>query len=322
MRRWNSILPSLLLAACADGGFDALVVSGPREGAFFSCGCGPDREGGMSAALARASGRVLWVETGDPFGAERAFVGRFLAERPAGFRVEGLSGDAEKLRFRDGTEALLLFVDRLDCGALRRHARGALPLLCVASAFSGRVFEAISGARGLYLVGDRPREGGSPTMRVAGRVGRGGRSVAIVSAGLSVRVERALPSPGAPTDPLDLEWLSARHAAARLPPPAAGERRSDPGSCAACHPATVRRWRESAHARAARSLPAGAGLHCRACHGGGRPEGVACDACHPGTGNHPPDAAPPAGDCRGCHTESSSPRFDRERYGARVRCGG
>lgn len=289
----------------------------------------------MTAALGLVSGRILWVEVGDPYGREEEFVGRFLRERPAAFRAAASAEDAEEVALSDGTRLRLLFVDRMERAALRRWAGSGERLLCVAARLDPSALAILEGARGLFVVGDRPRGGGSATLRLLGMEGREGRQVAIVGPGGEVRVRDVLPPEGAPSDPLDLEYLAARHAAAGVMRRAAGEPvepgDDDPERCGACHPATLLAWSASRHAHATGTLPGGSPESCRACHdpGGGRggglgaggSNGVGCFACHGAVRDHPGSPVP-AADCAGCHTETSSPGFRRERYWERIRCGG
>ncbi|MGH7162711.1 MAG: multiheme c-type cytochrome [Planctomycetota bacterium] len=339
MRAWSWILLSVLAGGglfalrATTRGFDAILVSGPRDGAFFSCGCGTDRRGGMTLASARAPGRVLWVEVGDPYGEEREFVRRFLVERTAGFRVEGEGAAVEEIRFTDGRSALLVFVDRIPTDELALLARRGGPLLCVGSAFREEVHRALYGAKGIYVAGDRLRRGGSDPA-VLGMEGAGGRQIAIVGSDLSGRVVDVEPAAERREDELDLAYLEERHRRGGVL--VAGRGLADPGvlddpdRCASCHAATVERWRASRHARALRDLGAGAGRTCYGCHSVLRERpptqdgesAVTCASCHGDTRGHPEDGRRlPAASCVSCHTLVSSPRFERESYGARVRCG-
>ncbi|MGQ0613278.1 MAG: multiheme c-type cytochrome [Planctomycetaceae bacterium] len=339
MRPSSWILLSLLACAAfllrtpAAEGFDCIVVSGPRHGAFFSCSCGIDRRGGMSLALARARGRVLWVEVGDSDGSDGSFVRRFLRERTAAYRIEGEGPPLEELVFRDGSKVLLVFAARADPQALQAAAAGRTPLLVVGAAFDPALHERLAGARGLHLCGDRERDGGG-SCRPVGYVGAEGRQIVVVSPDLSARRLDVTAIPGLPPDPLDLAYLDALHVSAGLrvradllADPGAAE---EPSRCAACHPATVARWEASRHAHALASLGGDASRTCYGCHSilRERPPApsarlaVACGSCHGDTRSHPaPGSRLPAADCKGCHTTTSSPRFERAAFWARVRCG-
>ncbi len=340
MRPWCWILLSLLACVAwlvrvpGAEGFDFIVVSGPRRGAFFSCSCGDDRRGGMNLALARTRGRVLWVEVGDADGADGSFVRRFLRERVAAFRVEGEGPPIEEVRFRNGTRCLLVFAARADPEALRMAASGRTPLLVVGAAFDPAFHEGLAGARGLHLSGDRERDGGG-SCRPFGYEGDEGRQIVVVSPDLRARRLDVTAIPGLPTDPLDLAYLDTLHASAGLrvrvdllADPGAVE---DPARCASCHPATVARWEASRHAHALASLAEGASRTCYGCHSilRERPPtpsphlAVACGSCHGDTRSHPaPESRLPYANCNGCHTRTASPRFERAAYWAKVRCGG
>ncbi len=312
-------------------GFDAIVVSGPRRGAFFSCGCAKDRRGGMTLARRHLPGRVLWVEVGDAYGAERATVRRFLETRVDDFRVERESPAVSIVRFRDGRRVCLVFADRVGATELRRLARGSLPLLCVGQTFRPEVAALVSGARGAYVVGDALRRGAG----VVGFVGAEGRQVAVVDSRLAVRTLDVTPIPGLPPDPLDLEYLAARHRKAGVlvhegAALGAGTL-ADPDRCAECHPRTVERWHASRHAQALGHLGAGAARTCYGCHSVLRdepPQGearyaVTCATCHGDPSGHPRDGRKlGSAQCTGCHTSISSPQFEREAYWARIKCGG
>ena len=341
MKPWIWTLPSAAVALLAlrvvlgrPADFDVVVVSGPRRGAFFSCGCGSDRRGGMTAALALARGRVLWVEVGDAFGAEPGPVRRFLRERTASSRVSGESAAVEPIRFASGARALLVFADALGPADLPALRASPLPLLCVGAAFDARTYAALADRAGVYVTGDRRREGGG-RLAVVGFEGLDGRQVTLLDGDLAARVEDVLRPPGVEADPMDVAYLEERHTAAGvrvvaegLPPPGAGE---DPGRCAACHPGAVERWRASRHAHALESLDHGAPRICFGCHSilRDRPAraeaslAVACASCHGDSGGHPGDGARVrSADCTACHTPISSPRFDRATYWARMRCDG
>lgn len=340
MKPWRWILLSALLAAAAlwlaapsAEAFDALLVSGPRRGAFFSCACGADRRGGMTLAHARAKGRVLWVEVGDAFGSDPEPVRRFLRERPASSRVEGEAEPVERIRFSSGRDALLVFVDRLDAEAIAALPSRGLPLLCVGAAFDPKVYAALRDAPGVYLTGDRPRRG-SARLVVAGFEGLEGRQVAVVGADLVPRVHDVVREPGTPADPMDVRYLEERHAAAglrvRTEGLLAGIGAEDPSRCEWCHPRTVARWRASRHAHALDHLDAAAPRTCFGCHSALRDRppradpalAVSCAVCHGDVSSHPADGARVgAADCTACHTEVSSPRFDRAACWAKVRCG-
>ena len=308
-----------------------IVVSGPRRGAFFSCGCAKDRRGGMTSARRHVPGRVLWVEVGDAYGTERAAVRRFLETRVEAFRVERESPAAEVVRFRDGRRVRLVFADRIHVAELRRLARGPLPLLCVGQTFRPDVAALVSGARGAYVVGDALRRGAG----IFGFVGAEGRQVAAVDSRLSVRTLDVTPIPELPADPLDLEYLATRHRKAGVlvhqGAALGADALEDPGRCAECHPRTVERWRASRHAQALGHLAAGAARTCFGCHSVLRDEppqrearyAVTCATCHGDPSGHPRDGRRlGSAQCTGCHTTVSSPEFARQAYWERIRCGG
>ncbi|MEE8104789.1 MAG: multiheme c-type cytochrome [Planctomycetota bacterium] len=309
---------------------DRVLVSGPRAGAFFSCGCARDRRGGMTLARAHVPGRVLWVEVGDPFGDTETYVRRFLNSRVHAFRIEAESEPAPVFRL-GGRYVRLVFVDRLTPGDLARLPRSE-PLLCVAQRFSHDVWREIRDREGLYVVANRlaVRE---RRMRIVSYEGAEGRQVVVVGSDLVANVVDVLPKVGQEADPLDTEYLRDQHARAGVLQPDGEPGRlaaEDPAKCAACHPGAVERWKKSQHAHALEAPGTDAPRHCFACHSVTRDRprelaprfAVTCGSCH-GRSHHHPDPSRPLGsaDCTGCHTKTSSPGFDRSGYWSRIRCG-
>jgi hypothetical protein len=317
-----------LLRRSAEG-FDAIVVSGPRRGAFFSCGCAKDRRGGMTLARRHLPGRVLWVEVGNAYGNERGAVRHFLETRVDDFRVEREGPGAGIIRFRDGRRVCLVFADRIPEDELRRLARGPLPLLCVGPSFRPEVAALLRATRDVYVAGDRARRGAG----VVGFVGAEGRQVAAVDSNLAVRTVDVAPIAGLPPDPLDLEYLAARHEKAGVlvhkGAALGADTLEDPAQCAKCHPRTVETWRASRHAHALVHLSEGASRTCYGCHSVLRDEppesaaryAVTCATCHGDTSGHPGGRKLGAARCTGCHTRTASPEFDRAPYWERIRCG-
>lgn len=315
--------------------FDAVVVTGPREGAFFSCSCGRDRRGGMSQLAARLPARTLWVEIGDPYGGERAFVRRFLEQRAHAFRVAGESAAVEEVRLSDGSEVLLIFAEQVPPEEIVRLVREKRPLILVGERLREDLLRLLGDARGIYAVSDRPRRESGTGLRVLGFEGREGRQALLIRAPLLAEVLDLSPLPGHPPDPMDVEWLDQRHRRAGVLAPSGGApaagARASPERCGECHPSTLARWRGSRHARALEELPAEGGRTCYGCHSVLREKpparvaenAVTCGSCHGDASGHPEAGRSlPAADCAGCHTRTASPRFERSAYWERIRCGG
>lgn len=146
--------------------------------------------------------------------------------------------------------------------------------------------------------------------------------------------------------------IEEAYAAARLKPPVRPEGPTTiplPDDCVACHPAQVRHWQDTAHARSFDTLRRTQRQHdpaCLGCHttawdtplGWNDPRfdaplgPVACWSCHGTLTQHaskPRQAVDPAVagvaeavamDCEGCHGERRSPGFERESAVAAVAC--
>jgi len=309
---------------------DRVLVSGPRAGAFFSCGCARDRRGGMTLARAHAPGRVLWVEVGDPFGGAESWVRRFLDARVPAFRIEAESDPVLLVRLGE-RYVRLVFVDRLAPEAIARLPRSE-PLLCVAQRYSPSVWREIQDRDGLYVVASPPSVR-PQRMRIVSYEGSAGRQVVLVGKDLDATVIDVVPKEGFETDPLDTEYLRDRHVRAGVLQPDGEPGRlaaEDPAKCAVCHPVAVQRWQESKHAHALESPGVDAPRHCFACHSVTRDRprraaprfAVTCGSCHGRAHDHPDPLRPlAAANCTGCHTRTSSPDFDRPEYWQRIRCG-